>query len=350
MIAKRKLDQNLQNYLKKPKQKKSQKREQEKSKITVILLTHSHKRPLQFQTSKVKLQVGAAVCAVVIGFSCYNFISSAHLRQENVGKKQLESEMLQLEQLQQQVVTENNDLKQSSVQKDEQLQELMDISNQIQQELMELHEKERTVREHLGIKGEEENTLESSVRDSASKVIQTSSLSLGSSITQNPDLIKGRLLSVQMDIASQTADYDRYLETISSREFQAEQKRQAKAELRNQVVAYAKQFLGGRYVYGQNDPHTGVDCSGFSRYVLKQKAGVYLSRTSVAQSNQGTTVSIDEARPGDLVFYGDGTTVNHVAIYIGNRQVIHASNEKNGIIISRWNYRTPIRIKNVIGN
>ncbi len=112
----------------------------------------------------------------------------------------------------------------------------------------------------------------------------------------------------------------------------------------------ALQYVGNRYVYGGNDPNTGVDCSGFTRYVLGNTAGVYLNRTAASQSTQGQAVSAEEARPGDLVFYSNGGGVNHVAIYIGDGQVVHASNERTGIITSDMYYRTPVRIMNVLGD
>lgn len=116
------------------------------------------------------------------------------------------------------------------------------------------------------------------------------------------------------------------------------------AEARNRVVDYALQFVGNRYVYGGEDPNTGVDCSGFTRYVLQRAAGVNLSRTAASQATQGRTVNSSQMRPGDLVFYAKGSRVNHVALYIGNGQVVHASSPKSGIKISQWTYRTPVRI------
>lgn len=116
------------------------------------------------------------------------------------------------------------------------------------------------------------------------------------------------------------------------------------AEARNRVVDYALQFVGNRYVYGGNDPNTGVDCSGFTRYVLQRAAGVNINRTAASQATQGRTVSSSQMRPGDLVFYAKGSRVNHVALYIGNGQVVHASSPKSGIKISHWTYRTPVRI------
>lgn len=118
---------------------------------------------------------------------------------------------------------------------------------------------------------------------------------------------------------------------------------------RQQVVNYALQFVGGRYRYGGSDPNTGVDCSGFTRYVLQNSAGISMGRSSTAQSRQGVPVSADQMQPGDLIFYGAGSSINHVAMYIGNGQIVHASTERTGITISNWNYRNPVKIVNVLG-
>lgn len=119
--------------------------------------------------------------------------------------------------------------------------------------------------------------------------------------------------------------------------------------IRDEVVDYALSFIGGSYVFGGTNPNTGVDCSGFTQYVMRNAADVEMNRTSTAQSTQGETVSADEMQPGDLVFYSNGSSVNHVAMYIGDGQVVHASTEKTGIKISNWDYRDPVRIANVIG-
>lgn len=137
----------------------------------------------------------------------------------------------------------------------------------------------------------------------------------------------------------------------SVQEESAEEIAKKKSESRRQsLVEYALQFLGGRYVYGGNDPHSGVDCSGFTRYILQHGAGVGLNRSAAAQASQGRAVSVDEMRPGDLIFYGSGKRINHVAMYIGNGTVVHASTERTGIKTSPWNYRTPVAIRNVLGD
>ena len=118
---------------------------------------------------------------------------------------------------------------------------------------------------------------------------------------------------------------------------------------RGDIVNYATQFLGNPYVYGGTSLTNGTDCSGFTMSVMDH-FGVSLPHQSGAQSGYGTAVSAENMRPGDLVFYSKGGGINHVAIYIGNGQVCHASNAKDGIKISTWNYRTPTTIRNVLGD
>ena len=121
-------------------------------------------------------------------------------------------------------------------------------------------------------------------------------------------------------------------------------------DLRSEIVTYALQFVGNRYKYGGTNPNTGVDCSGFTSYVMRHAAGVELPHSSGGQSRMGRQVSSSEMRPGDIICYGSGKRINHVALYIGNGQIVHASTEKTGIKVSRWNYRTPVRIVNVLGD
>ena len=122
------------------------------------------------------------------------------------------------------------------------------------------------------------------------------------------------------------------------------------AERRQAVVEYGLQFVGNRYVYGGTNPNKGADCSGFTSYVLRHSAGVELPHSSRSQAVQGREVSAAEIRPGDLVFYASGKRINHVALYIGDGQVVHASNERTGICVSEWTYRNPAKIVNVLGD
>lgn len=131
----------------------------------------------------------------------------------------------------------------------------------------------------------------------------------------------------------------------------AAEKQSVAASSARQAVANLAISLAGRtrYVYGGTNPATGVDCSGFSQYVLRKAAGVSVSRTSSEQSTQGRTVGINEAQPGDLVFYAKGGRINHVAVYIGGGKVVSASSPRSGVKIVAWNYRNPVKIKNVMG-
>ncbi len=119
------------------------------------------------------------------------------------------------------------------------------------------------------------------------------------------------------------------------------------SDVRMAVCDYALQFVGNRYVWGGTSLTNGVDCSGFTMQIMKQY-GVYLSHSSKAQANEGTTISTSELKPGDLIFYGKGKSINHVAIYIGGGQIVHASNKRDGIKISNYTYRTPIKCVRVL--
>ena len=97
------------------------------------------------------------------------------------------------------------------------------------------------------------------------------------------------------------------------------------------IVATAKQYLGYKYTYGGSSPSTGFDCSGFTSYVFKQH-GISLNRTAAAQYSNGVAVSRANLQPGDLVMFGK-SGINHVAIYIGGGQIIHALTPSTGVRI-----------------
>lgn len=111
---------------------------------------------------------------------------------------------------------------------------------------------------------------------------------------------------------------------------------------RTALVAYSKQFLGNPYVYGGTSLTNGADCSGFTQAIYAH-FGLSIPRNSRDQAAGGTPISWENAQPGDLLFYGSGSYINHVAMYIGGGQVIHASSSTTGIILSPANYRTPLK-------
>lgn len=127
-------------------------------------------------------------------------------------------------------------------------------------------------------------------------------------------------------------------------------KQGATSSKRTQIVNYALQFLGNPYVWGGTSLTKGADCSGFTMAIMA-KYGVSLPHHSGSQAGYGKSIKSSQMRPGDLLFYANsGGTINHVALFIGNGQVIHASNARDGIKISTWNYRTPKKIVNVLGD
>ena len=128
---------------------------------------------------------------------------------------------------------------------------------------------------------------------------------------------------------------------------QEEQKAQA-AGNGQAIVDYACQFIGNPYVWGGTSLTNGADCSGFVQSVYKN-FGYSLPRTCTPQSNAGTAVSLAALAPGDLVFYDHGTgSCEHVGIYIGNGQIVHASSSRTGIKISNVNYSTPFKACRIV--
>jgi cell wall-associated NlpC family hydrolase len=109
------------------------------------------------------------------------------------------------------------------------------------------------------------------------------------------------------------------------------------------VVDFATQFVGNPYVWGGTSLTDGADCSGFVQSVYAN-FGVSLPRTSYEQQNAGTEVSYVDAQPGDLICYG-----GHVAIYMGDGKIVHASNAKDGIKISNdATYRTILSVRRLV--
>lgn len=114
------------------------------------------------------------------------------------------------------------------------------------------------------------------------------------------------------------------------------------------VIAYAKNYLGVRYVYGGSSPK-GFDCSGFTVYVFKH-FGISLSRTATGQYQYGSSVSKSELKPGDLVFFknsGSSKAIGHVGIYVGGGSFIHASSP--GDVVKITSLSESYYVKNYVG-
>lgn len=112
------------------------------------------------------------------------------------------------------------------------------------------------------------------------------------------------------------------------------------SDTRVALCEYALQFVGNPYVWGGSSLTNGTDCSGFTMRVFAQ-FGISLPHHSGSQPSYGTRINAEDAQPGDLFFYGSGR-ISHVAIYIGNGQIVHAASAREGIKISSAYYQTPI--------
>ena len=120
-------------------------------------------------------------------------------------------------------------------------------------------------------------------------------------------------------------------------------------ELRKAIVENAMQYLGNKYVHGGNSLETGTDCSGFTMLLYAQY-GYSISRTPAGQLEKaGRSIDYSEIQPGDIICYtSNGSTCTHVALYIGDGQIIHAANSRKGVVIYNADYDTIMGIKNVI--
>lgn len=104
------------------------------------------------------------------------------------------------------------------------------------------------------------------------------------------------------------------------------------SDLGQQIATYAQQYVGYPYVYGGKSP-SGFDCSGFMQFVFAQ-FGYQINRTATAQLANGYYVEYDDMQPGDIIYFGFGSTASHVGMYIGNGQFVHAQNSSTGVVIT----------------
>ena len=104
------------------------------------------------------------------------------------------------------------------------------------------------------------------------------------------------------------------------------------SDLGQQIATYAQQYVGYPYVYGGKSP-SGFDCSGFMQFVFAQ-FGYQINRTATAQLANGYYVEYDDLKPGDIIYFGFGSTASHVGMYIGNGQFVHAQNSSTGVVIT----------------
>lgn len=342
---------------------------------TVMLLPHSQKEPIHFKTPVWTFGIFFIALLVLTG-TCLFFAGSHHqLSVVQKEKEHLEREWELLAAQKELEDQENEMLKQAREEQELALKELEQKTRDTLSELEELVAREDQIRQELGLnqtltdadtQNQEDGAKNSETPEtlsesyvpgdaslSANYKIRVTSRELPAAMAKNTadfKAIQDELSQLQDSLSKKTGQYDSYLNMIETkREMEAAEKARREA-VRNSIVEYALQFVGNAYVYGGNDPHTGVDCSGFTRYILSSKAGVYLNRTAASQSTQGRSIPAEEARPGDLVFYSSGGGIDHVAIYIGSGRIVHASTERTGIITSNMYYRTPVKVVNMLGD
>lgn len=132
-------------------------------------------------------------------------------------------------------------------------------------------------------------------------------------------------------------------EVIAQERLEAEAAAEAAClEKRQGIVDFALQFVGNPYVYGGTSLTNGADCSGFVMSVFAE-FGYELPRVAAAQCSAAEKKSVADIEAGDLVFYGEGC-IDHVALYIGDGKIVHASTAATGIKVSDYDYRAPAAV------
>lgn len=132
-------------------------------------------------------------------------------------------------------------------------------------------------------------------------------------------------------------------EVIAQERLEAEAAAEAaRLEMRQGIVDFALQFVGNPYVYGGTSLTNGADCSGFVMSVFAE-FGYELPRVAAAQCSASKKKSVADIEAGDLVFYGEGC-IDHVALYIGDGKIVHASTAATGIKVSDYDYRAPAAV------
>lgn len=326
---------------------------------TVMLLPHSQKKPIHFKTPVWTFGLFFLGILILSGTCLFFAGSRIQLKEVQLEKEQLEIEWMQLAAQKQQADEENDTLRQAREAQEQELKELEARTKDTIRELEELVERESQIREELGIQDEAEEGQQDPESEGEEQVRTAGTDTSSSAVpsfsrterTMSFHSIQSELSYLQNSLSEMSGQYENYLNTIVEKKEMEAAERERMENLRSSIVNNALQYVGNAYVYGGTDPHTGVDCSGFTRYILSHVAGVYLNRTAASQFAQGRTVSAEDARPGDLVFYSSSSgRINHVAIYMGDGKVVHASNERTGITTSNKYYRTPARIANVLGD
>ncbi len=350
---------------------------------TVMLLPHSERKPIHF---KIPVWVFGLAFFLLLIFTgtCLFFAGSRYrLAEVQKEKEELEQEWIRLTEEKQAADEENELLRIAQEAQEEELKKLEQEARDMIQELNELIQRENEIRQELGLTqdsfgqgpfetdGEDpesgDEAMDGSPRasrehmpysykmDAVQKMassgrfesLSTDSITILMEDIEGFQSIQDELGLLQDRLAEKTAAYGEYMGAITAKKEAEAEERARKEAVRASIVDTALSYVGGPYVYGGSNPNTGTDCSGFTKYVYEQVTGIGLNRTAASQSTQGHPVSAETARPGDLVFYGSDS-ISHVAIYIGDGQIVHAANSRKGIIQSDLYYQTPVKIVSIL--
>ena len=215
----------------------------------------------------------------------------------------------------------------------------------LEQDMQNLEADEKALREQ---KANLDVLLEQKRRESANFDAEISRLQQEAAVSKKQlQQEQKRLKELQAALAAQAAQNKKPTTTTSNptpstTNYTAVVNSTSGSELGKQIANYACQFVGNPYVAGGTSLTQGADCSGFT-YRVYADYGYSLPRTSSQQRSAGTGVSYEEAQPGDLICY-DG----HVAIYLGNNLIVHASSSRTGIKISNAQYKTILSVRRII--
>lgn len=120
--------------------------------------------------------------------------------------------------------------------------------------------------------------------------------------------------------------------------------------IREQIVSYAMQYQGNKYVSAGKSLAGGTDCSGFTCFIYAD-FGYSISRTPQGQyTSGGRSIAYEEIQPGDIICYSSngGKSCTHVALYIGDGQIIHSANSRKGVIVQNADYDRIIGVRNIL--
>lgn len=193
--------------------------------------------------------------------------------------------------------------------------------------------------------------LEKLASENKKKEISDSENKLESETTNEKKKEEEKVEETYTEVYEEPTVYEETYEAVPAVEYTAPVQAQT-AEMPNpenakSLVDYALQFVGNPYSYGGADLYNGTDCSGFTMRIF-EAYGYSLGHSAESQSYMGSYVSLDNLQPGDLIFYGYDGYICHVAIYIGNGQIVHAATSYEGITTASYQIMPIITARRIL--